>query len=794
MKRIIALVLSLVMALSLCAPAWGAGGITIPEETLKEKELPIPVVETYASTTDIEWGSFGQWSPTAGLDAELEGAYIFSCPKAKEDGTFPYDEKYHKWYCDFYVMLDRDLGENQLFLGGYYEFFGSWVGFHNGDVTRKANNEMPLLGSVTNNPWTYGDVKDFVGTFICGVGDVDDALEGATFTVMLRLTNPENPNEFYNVATVEYVFGGVAEVDGVEYQSLQDAVDAAKDGDTIVVKTDITEKVTVGKEIKIDTNGFENITIERANDNYSVTGPDADGVYTVVKTYKVKFNAAGGTPVPVEQTVNAGDTVIKPADPAKAGYTFKGWALGNAEYDFSTPVNKDITLVAVWVEEEKCTSDSHVKVLVEYSGDKATKVYCDSCGMTFDFVQGTEENAADKFGADNYVKAADGVWYTLKAVSGDVVVPPAVDDVVTAPEVEVVAPEVTVKVDTSDVEPEQVQAVQKAAAEVATKLETTDAVKVEEQKLADAAAEIAEDVADKVETIVADEHIEALDKLIESETVKAENVVLAVQTYVDIQVSEVKVKTEDSNAALKAVTLNITPMYQLVATTEQVLADPNTKIDTDKDSGNAVKVGDPKPMMVETMEVTIPLPAAFAEKLVYIMHEAAKGNVIYSATADVNGNVTFTTKSGFSPFTFSLDEIAVGAEVEGGDSYADLQSAVNYMGKDATVTVKAPDQEAVVGFATTFTVKYENGATKDNTEITAAPGYYLTTKDVSNGVQYTVSRAYGWGGGYVGGATTTPNEVVTSPNTFDAGIGMYVAMSVMAAAGSAIVIGKKKEF
>ena len=31
-------------------------------------------------------------------------------------------------------------------------------------------------------------------------------LDGATFTVMLRLTNPENEAEFYNVATINYSF------------------------------------------------------------------------------------------------------------------------------------------------------------------------------------------------------------------------------------------------------------------------------------------------------------------------------------------------------------------------------------------------------------------------------------------------------------------------------------------------------------------------------------------------------------------------------------------------------------
>ena len=42
-------------------------------------------------------------------------------------------------------------------------------------------------------------------------------------------------------------------------------------------------------------------------------------------------------------------------------------------------------------------------------------------------------------------------------------------------------------------------------------------------------------------------------------------------------------------------------------------------------------------------------------------------------------------------------------------------------------------------------------------------------------------------------SSTTSSSTVTSAETFDAGIAMYVGMSVMAAAGSAVVIGKKKD-
>jgi len=151
---------------------------------------------------DLPWGSYGQWSPTEGLDSQLEAAYTFTCDESPEEAEA---NPYANWYCDFYVMLDCDLGANQIFLGGNYGSFG-WVGFHNGDLTLEANTEIPLLGSVTTNPWTYAQVANAVGTFTCGVGDVDDALSGATFTVILRLTNPDNPAEYYDVATINYTF------------------------------------------------------------------------------------------------------------------------------------------------------------------------------------------------------------------------------------------------------------------------------------------------------------------------------------------------------------------------------------------------------------------------------------------------------------------------------------------------------------------------------------------------------------------------------------------------------------
>lgn len=150
------------------------------------------------------WGSYGQWSPDSSVDAApvLESAYTFTAPHNSETVK---NSAFRNWHCDFYLELDRDLNPGEIFLGGNYGSWG-WIGFHYNGETIKANNEIGLLESVTTNPWTYEDVVNQVETFICGVADVNDALKGATFTVKLRLTNPENPSNFFDVVTVTYKF------------------------------------------------------------------------------------------------------------------------------------------------------------------------------------------------------------------------------------------------------------------------------------------------------------------------------------------------------------------------------------------------------------------------------------------------------------------------------------------------------------------------------------------------------------------------------------------------------------
>ena len=64
-------------------------------------------------------------------------------------------------------------------------------------------------------------------------------------------------------------------------------------------------------------------------------------------SYTIKFDSNGGTEVE-EQTKFFGDSVEEPLEPTRDGYTFKGWTYGASDYDFSSPVESNMTLTAKW--------------------------------------------------------------------------------------------------------------------------------------------------------------------------------------------------------------------------------------------------------------------------------------------------------------------------------------------------------------------------------------------------------------------------------------------------------------
>ncbi len=120
----------------------------------------------------------------------------------------------------------------------------------------------------------------------------------------------------------------------------------------------------------------------------------------VVDIFTVTFNSNGGTTVE-NQSVASGGLATEIKDITKEGYTFLGWYLNDAKFDFNTPVTKDITLVAKW-EQEKIPDNA-----ITYTIKFVTN--CDTSLEDRIIVEGKKITAPNTLTKEGYMIDA---WYT----------------------------------------------------------------------------------------------------------------------------------------------------------------------------------------------------------------------------------------------------------------------------------------------------------------------------------------------------------------------------------------------
>lgn len=136
---------------------------------------------------------------------DLDVVYMFSTTQTPEEAA---QNKYAKWHADFVVTFDKDLAKDSAGLGGIY---GGWnVGF-NAPIDIKAGEPLRLLGAVDIN-MNYEELCRDVVNFTCGAFNLDDANDGTTMTVELRLYEVEEPSaengNSWNVETGKYITVG----------------------------------------------------------------------------------------------------------------------------------------------------------------------------------------------------------------------------------------------------------------------------------------------------------------------------------------------------------------------------------------------------------------------------------------------------------------------------------------------------------------------------------------------------------------------------------------------------------
>ena len=213
--------------------------------------------------------------------------------------------------------------------------------------------------------------------------------------------------------------------------------------------------------------------------------------------------------------------------------------------------------------------------------------------------------------------------------------------------------------------------------------------------------------ANSVLSDITQEQVDEAEKAINAEdsgvTVKPSDTVnIYAQTYLSVTPTFYDVADEN-----KTLTMDITPMYRVVATTANEAKDIKVLGEVDEGANAVVLDGSEKPLEnINTMTISVTLPAEFASKTktVYIQHKGYE----YDATANASGEITFTNPHGFSEFTFSTKRQAV-AEIDG-TSYTSLQAAVDDATSDDIIVVKNGNVDLSATANKTVTIQNGTGS------------------------------------------------------------------------------------
>jgi len=259
--------------------------------------------------------------------------------------------------------------------------------YTNGDEIVNIKGGTWTLDSVgtgeNRSPWIFN---------VSGAGDNQVVVTGGTFNDNIQRQHWANevmvPETYYveknddNTWTVKsdaalYANEGIltgpyyVENWNIGYKSFDAFLEAANASDTDTI--DLYDSITLLKDVVInvpltnlDFNQNKHVVTIAENGSLTVrdaftvspvaaegfilvTTENADGTvtYSVNGVYTVTFDAAGGSDV-APQTVNHGEKAVEPKEPTKSGFTFLGWTLDGAAYDFADAVTGNITLVASW--------------------------------------------------------------------------------------------------------------------------------------------------------------------------------------------------------------------------------------------------------------------------------------------------------------------------------------------------------------------------------------------------------------------------------------------------------------
>ncbi|MBR2047594.1 MAG: SipW-dependent-type signal peptide-containing protein [Oscillospiraceae bacterium] len=163
----------------------------MPEEELENVSIPLYDYVSFSKTGEVQNG--------------LDKGFVFKTTETEEEAAAG---EYATWHADFVVTFDKPITTGTAGLAGQYDFWNmDWVGFEAFDIDSgdgvdgiPANTACRLLygkGAYVDYVQLCRDIK----VFNCGVFNNDEANNGTTITVELRLY------ETYTEEECEELFG-----------------------------------------------------------------------------------------------------------------------------------------------------------------------------------------------------------------------------------------------------------------------------------------------------------------------------------------------------------------------------------------------------------------------------------------------------------------------------------------------------------------------------------------------------------------------------------------------------------
>jgi len=229
-----------------------AKGCVVGEDgTVTQAPLPDAEVVDLGKITVDEYNVWDGSLTEGGDPIDLQIALEFL---AKDDETAAAENAYGKYTTDFYITIDGMEGDSftadeDCYLAGNYGTFG-WIMIPLNGMKIENGKVYPVITSVGFN-FSYIDICTSVKDFKCGI-HLSDAVLAANPDMNVNLTLGLSEDlaaaqaaQFITVGEpyvydVNDLMGYVAEVNGQGYPTLQDAIDAAGEGDTVTLLADLT--------------------------------------------------------------------------------------------------------------------------------------------------------------------------------------------------------------------------------------------------------------------------------------------------------------------------------------------------------------------------------------------------------------------------------------------------------------------------------------------------------------------------------------------------------------------------